>query len=366
MNPNNPPPPNSQNPNPQFPYPYPYPNSYFPNPQNYNFNSQTSNSQYPFPHSQTSQFPFPYPQNSPYQVPFPAFSSSQFETQQSPTFMENSPHSQLPSSPHSQVPAFSNPNFIDLNKDFEESEDVREVTSQWKWVEDKLLISAWLNVSIDPLVGTDQKGEVFWDRVHQYCEEDNPGVIKRGAHAMRKRWQRINEGAQKFGSCYEAAQKTIGSGSNMENINERAHELHCAKYKKKSNFDRHWLELRSESVKRTKLSNSGAYSSSGNNDTPTNENECESPVRPKGTKAAKRKGKGKAKTVEASEEYKELRATTCRKLNLMEALNETRQKEIEAKQTEMDLQVILADTTKMNDAQKRAHSKLLEKIMARN
>ena len=57
----------------------------------------------------------------------------------------------------------------------------------------------------------------------------------------------------------------------------------------------------------------------------------------------------------------------------MEVLNEvrqreveTRQKEIEAKQTEMDLQVILADTTKMNDAQRKAHSKLLEKIMARN
>ena len=102
-------------------------------------------------------------------------------------------------------------------------------------------------------------------------------------------------------------------------------------------------------------------------------NVVESPIRPKGTKATKRKGKGKARTVEASDEYEELRASACRKLNLMEALNdthqleiETRQKEIEAKQTEMDLQVILADTTKMNDAQRKAHAKLLEKIMARN
>ncbi|XP_074378376.1 uncharacterized protein LOC141719912 [Apium graveolens] len=170
---------------------------------------------------------------SPYQFPFPPFSNSQFETQQTPTDSQNSPRS--------QVPAFSNPNFIDLNDDCEETEDVREITGQWKWVEDNLLISAWLNVSIDPLVGTDQKAKAFWERIHQYCEEDNPGVIKRGVVVMKK-------------------------------------------------------------------SHSGNYSSSGNNDTPTNENVVESPVRPQGTKAAKRRGKGKARTVEADEEYEELRA----------------------------------------------------------
>ncbi|KAL3643588.1 hypothetical protein CASFOL_014403 [Castilleja foliolosa] len=192
MNPNNPPPPNSQNPNPQFPYPYP--NSYFLNPQNFNFNTQTPNSQYSSPYLPTSQIPLPYSQNSPYIVPQTSFSNSQFETQQSPISVANSPHS--------QVPAFNNSNFIDLNDPTEETEDVREVTGQWKWAEDKLLISAWLNVSIDPVVGTDQKGEAFWNRIQQYCEEDNPGVIKRGAVAMRKRWQRLNEGAQKFGACH--------------------------------------------------------------------------------------------------------------------------------------------------------------------
>ncbi|XP_074378103.1 uncharacterized protein LOC141719628 [Apium graveolens] len=183
-------------------------------------------------------------------------------------------------------------------------------------------------------------------------------------------------------SVYEKV-KTFGSGSNLDDINERAHILHSAKYNKKCNFDKHWFELRrqpkwrspstTESSKRTKLSNYGNYSSSGNNDTPTTENDVESPVHPKGVKAAKRRGKGKARTVEADEDYEELRANSCRKMNLMQVLNETKhlelqtqQKEIEAKQTEMDLQVILADTTKMNDAQRKAHSKLLEKIMARN
>ncbi|XP_074326892.1 glutathione S-transferase T2-like [Apium graveolens] len=149
---------------------------------------------------------------------------------------------------------------------------------------------------------------------------------------------------------------------------------------KKSNFDNHWRELRrqpkwrtlrtSESSKITKLSSFGTYSSEGNNDTPTSD-EFEL-IRPKGTKAAKRKGKGKATTTEV-EEYKAFEANDLRKMTIMETVNEIRQKdietrrrELEAKQAEMDLQVILADTEKMNDAQRMAHAKLLEKIMARN
>ncbi|XP_074378552.1 glutathione S-transferase T3-like [Apium graveolens] len=285
-----------------------------------------------------SQIPFSCPQNSPYQFPFPPFSNSQFETQQTPTDSQNSPRS--------QVPAFSNPNFINLNDDCEETEDVREITGQWKWVEDNLLISAWLNVSIDPLVGTDQKAEAFLERIHQYYEEDNPGVIKRGVIAMKKRWSRINDGAKKFGACYEKAMKLVGSGSNLKTISDKAHELHLTTYSKKSNFDRHWFELRSqpkwrtpsttESSKRTKLSHSGNYSSSGNNDTPTNENVVESPVRPQGTKAAKRRGKGKARTVEADGEYEELRGNACRKLNLMQELNQSRQLELETRQKEIE------------------------------
>ena len=85
------------------------------------------------------------------------------------------------------MPAFGNTNFVDLNDDYEKTEDVRENTGHWTWVEDKLLISAWLNVSIDPLIGTDQKTEAFWDRIKKYCEEDNPGFIKRGVVAMRKK-----------------------------------------------------------------------------------------------------------------------------------------------------------------------------------
>ncbi|XP_074327358.1 uncharacterized protein LOC141665275 [Apium graveolens] len=315
MNPNNPPSSNSQNSNPQFSYPYP--NPYFPNSPNFNFASQIPNSQYQFPQSQNSQFPFSYPPNSSYQFPFPPFSNSQFGTQQTPVNIQNSPES--------QVPAFGHENIIDLNEDCEETDDLREITGQWRWVEDKLLISAWLNVSIDPLIG-----------------------------------------AQKFGACYDEARRKIGSGSNLDNIIEKAQEDHLTNYKKKSNFELHWREFRrhpkwrtpptSASSKRTKLSSSGAYSSEGNNNTPTSEKF--EPVRPKGTKAAiKRRGKGKATAAEV-DKWESLQVNHERKMDIMENLNEIRLRELEAKQSEMDLQVIMADTSKMNDAQRKAHAKI--------
>ncbi|XP_074378377.1 glutathione S-transferase T2-like [Apium graveolens] len=185
--------------------------------------------------------------------------------------------------------------------------------------------------------------------------------------AIKKRWQRINEGAHKFGAAYDEAQRTARSGTNMDNLFEKARDYHLTNFKKKSNFELHWRELRrhpkwrppqtSASSKRTKVSSSGAYSSEGNNNTPISD-EFEL-VRPKGTKTTtSRKGKGNATVAEVAK-YKSIQVADKRRMDMMESLNKIRLKEIAVKQSEMDLQVIMADTTKMNDAQRMAHAKLL-------
>ena len=91
---------------------------------------------------------------------------------------------------------------------------------------DKLLISAWLNVSIDLLIGADKKGEAIWDRIRNYSEESNLSLIKRRVIAIKKRWQRINEGARRYGACYEEAVQKMGSGTNLDNIIAAAHGFH--------------------------------------------------------------------------------------------------------------------------------------------
>ncbi|RYR49686.1 hypothetical protein Ahy_A07g036216 [Arachis hypogaea] len=75
--------------------------------------------------------------------------------------------------PNSQYSDFANPSgldAIDLNDD--DIEDRRQDSIQhWHWKEDEILISAWLNILTDPIVGTNQKGETFWSRIHSYCVE---------------------------------------------------------------------------------------------------------------------------------------------------------------------------------------------------
>ncbi|KAL1802658.1 hypothetical protein ACET3Z_031305 [Daucus carota] len=89
------------------------------------------------------------------------------------------------------------------------------------------------------------------------------------------------------------------------------------------------------------------------NETPTDENVVESPVRPKGAKATKRKGKGKGKIdSKALDEYEDLKASTCRRLDLMAHFNDLKQKEVETKQKEIDMQLLMLDTSIMNEAQR--------------
>ncbi|RYR31946.1 hypothetical protein Ahy_B01g056896 [Arachis hypogaea] len=79
----------------------------------------------------------------------------------------------IQSSPNSEYSDFANPrglDAIDLNDD--DIEDRRQDSIQhWHWKEDEMLISAWLNILTDLIVGTDQKGEIFWSRIHSYCVE---------------------------------------------------------------------------------------------------------------------------------------------------------------------------------------------------
>ncbi|MED6157825.1 hypothetical protein PIB30_027083 [Stylosanthes scabra] len=99
-----------------------------------------------------------------------------------------SPQTSIHSSPNSQHCDFANfrgLDAIDLN-DNEIRNQRQRSTPLWQWEEDEMLISAWLNISTDPIVCTDQKSDTFWNRINNYCEEHNP-AMKRGIIATKKR-----------------------------------------------------------------------------------------------------------------------------------------------------------------------------------
>lgn len=69
------------------------------------------------------------------------------------------------------------------------------------------------------------------------------------------------------------------------------------------------------------------------------------------------KGKGKVQT-KAYDEYEELKATTCRRLSLMEQFNNNQQ-------VELDLKIIMTNITTMNQTQREIHAKMLKEIKTR-
>jgi len=65
--------------------------------------------------------------------------------------------------------------------------------------EDILLVKAWISTSIDPIQGTDQKGNKFWDKIWMnYHENKKEDTVERSAHSLSNRWSSIQKFTNKF------------------------------------------------------------------------------------------------------------------------------------------------------------------------
>ncbi|MED6174760.1 hypothetical protein PIB30_072071 [Stylosanthes scabra] len=103
-------------------------------------------------------------------------------------FSNTSPQTLIHSSPNLQYSDFANPyglDTIDLNDD--------EIGNQRQ-------------------LGTDQKSDIFWNRINNYCEEHNP-TMKGGIIATKKRWYKFSKAVAPFAGCYDQATRNIRSGS---------------------------------------------------------------------------------------------------------------------------------------------------------
>ncbi|XP_015970859.1 glutathione S-transferase T3-like [Arachis duranensis] len=164
--------------------------------------------------------------------------------------------------------------------------------------------------------------------------------------ACKKQWYKINKAVAQFAGCYDQASRNIKSGSNADDIKELAYKIYSTNYGKKFTFERHWnmlqleqkwrnqLPTQSGGSKRTKVSATGAYSSSSNLETPlADEPGVDSPVCPQGSKKSKRKGKEKA---QMSEDFSKKKSSVIKKLSLMKDIKNVREKELMDREKERE------------------------------
>ncbi|XBJ20364.1 hypothetical protein VPH35_011204 [Triticum aestivum] len=83
--------------------------------------------------------------------------------------------------------------------------------------EDKLICQAWMEISQDPRTGAQQKGIVFWTRVHKTFHERKlfePYQFEsnRGIGSIQKRWLFIQQECNKYQAAFESVQARPVSG----------------------------------------------------------------------------------------------------------------------------------------------------------
>ncbi|KAG2542112.1 hypothetical protein PVAP13_9NG569528 [Panicum virgatum] len=73
--------------------------------------------------------------------------------------------------------------------------------------EDLVVVSAWLNISKDPVHGANQSKGTFWSRIHTYFEENKTTPFFRTESSIMHRWMTILNQVNKFCACYEAIEQ---------------------------------------------------------------------------------------------------------------------------------------------------------------
>ncbi|XP_024016237.1 glutathione S-transferase T3-like [Eutrema salsugineum] len=123
---------------------------------------------------------------------------------------------------------------------------VSKVMKQWTLKEELVLISAWLNMSKDPIVGNEQRDGAFWKSIQDYynASHDVAGLPRREQSQCKQRWGRLNDQICKFVGSYEAAQKERTSGQNNNDVMKAAHEIFFNDYLIKFSLEHTWRELR--------------------------------------------------------------------------------------------------------------------------
>ncbi|KAL9671217.1 hypothetical protein QQ045_008783 [Rhodiola kirilowii] len=165
--------------------------------------------------------------------------------------------------------------------------------------EDMLLISAWENVSLDPIKGNNQTQTSYWSRIASYFDEHKTFTSERTPIALTNRWSSIQKCVSKFQGFYNQIEGRNQSGIGEVDKVRQAMEMYQSLQGSAFSFSHCWTELRNSpkfasnmSKKKVKSSPNDNLHTMGSSQRPLNidceqENE-EGLERPIGRKAAKK------------------------------------------------------------------------------
>ena len=89
-------------------------------------------------------------------------------------------------------------------------------TISYKECEDKLLVSSWLNTSLDAAIGAEQSSSAYWKRIHLSYHANKTFVLDRNMSSLSNRWGTIRQEVTKFNGWYIQVQNRNQSGVTFE------------------------------------------------------------------------------------------------------------------------------------------------------
>ncbi|XP_062179442.1 glutathione S-transferase T2-like [Phragmites australis] len=110
--------------------------------------------------------------------------------------------------------------------------------------EDLLLVSSWLNISMDPVVGSNQSLGAFWQRIESYFHDNKDFPSTRNKKSLQGRWTFINGMVQKFYGHYARAMHARRSGTTEGETIVEACKMFQAVEHKEFTLLPCWRELR--------------------------------------------------------------------------------------------------------------------------
>ncbi|XP_028072772.1 glutathione S-transferase T3-like [Camellia sinensis] len=112
--------------------------------------------------------------------------------------------------------------------------------------EDSMLISAWLNINLDPVQGNEQKSKAYWLRVWEYFHQYKTFSSNRSQTSLMNRWSAIQLAMNKFSGCFAQIQRLNQSGKTEKDKILDAKKLYKELYKSSFPFEHCRHELRDQ------------------------------------------------------------------------------------------------------------------------
>ncbi|XP_015692042.1 uncharacterized protein LOC102714179 [Oryza brachyantha] len=109
-------------------------------------------------------------------------------------------------------------------------------TKNFRDEEDRLLVSAWLNISMDPIKGSDQPLGTYWRRIHHYFHANKTFESDRTHGSLMNRWGVIQHDVNLFCGCLSKIEARNQSGCSVDDKIASACAMFKAEDSKNKNF----------------------------------------------------------------------------------------------------------------------------------